>query len=762
MNSVRALFLLVPFALAQGLFAAVTPPPVPPDRPRLYLRPTQAAQLAARLDDPVLQPVVRRLQKLAARSPQYHVEWEAVQYLAHPDTPRGRALIAEILPLLKASRLPEGVGACRITGRMMVTGAMVYDWLYPLLTKEEKQAFVTELVRLARTQECGYPPTRGGAITGHGSEAMMLRDLLSAGIAIHDEYPEMYDLVASRIVREHVPARNWFYPGNAHHQGDSYGPYRFQWDMFALFIFDRLGAGNIFDPGQRFVPYSWLYLTRPDGQRLRGGDTFKDGNPPGAPWGEEISTLLTASYYGDGVLLGQFLQQGGVSDDEAIFEFLWRDPQLASRPAATLPLSRYFGSPFGWMVARTGWDKDAVIAEMKINEYNFTNHQHLDAGAFQIYHEGALAIDSGIYQRGPAGEYGGPHLKNYSWRTIAHNSLLVYDPAETFNSGQGAFTQGYVNDGGQRLPNGRAEPRTLDALLDPQNGYHTGRVLAHGFGPDAQVPDYTLLQGDITAAYSGKVRTVTRSFVFLNLRNRAVPAALLTFDRVVSADPSFRKFWLLHALDEPAVSGPAATIDRTAPGGRGRLNVDVLLPAAENATLGKIGGPGREFWVSGTNYPNGIDPARLARSSIEAGAWRLELSPQQPAAEDLFLTVMQVTDQTAGPRWPVRLLEAPGRVGCVLTGPDASWVVLLRKDNERSADPVAFALEGARPGRFLVTDLAAGTWRATRAGGASRTFEVDADSGAGWFEGPAGTWSLAKAAAARAPARQRGGRKQFP
>jgi hypothetical protein len=30
------------------------------------------------------------------------------------------------------------------------------------------------------------------------------------------------------------------------------------------------------------------------------------------------------------------------------------------------------------MVARTGWGQDAVIAEMKVNEYNFVNHQHLE------------------------------------------------------------------------------------------------------------------------------------------------------------------------------------------------------------------------------------------------------------------------------------------------------------------------------------------------------------------------------------------------
>jgi hypothetical protein len=122
--------------------------------------------------------------------------------------------------------LADRQDACRETGRMMVTGAIVYDWLYPLLTKEDKQAFVAELVRLAKTQECGYPPTRQGSITGHSSEAMIMRDMISAGIAIYDEFPEMYRLAAGRFFREHLPARNWLYNGHAYHQGDFPGPGR--------------------------------------------------------------------------------------------------------------------------------------------------------------------------------------------------------------------------------------------------------------------------------------------------------------------------------------------------------------------------------------------------------------------------------------------------------------------------------------------------------------------------------------------------------
>lgn len=740
MKSQFATVLLV-VACASALRAgeAPAPPAVPPEHPRLYLRAADVAQLPARLNHPVLAPVAARLERMARKSPQFSAEWRALQYLVKPDAPAGRALIADTLRLLQTCELPDKHDACRVTGRMMVTGAIVYDWLYPLLTPADRRAFIQELVRLAKTQECGYPPTRQGSITGHSSEAMIMRDLLSAGIAIHDEFPELYALAAGRFVREHLPARNWFYPGGAYHQGDSYGVHRYSWDLFPLFIFDRLGAGNVYHPAQQSVPYSWIYTTRPDGQRLRAGDTFANSAPPGQPWNEYGGTMLAASYYHDGVLLSQALQQGAFSDNEVLFELLWRDPDLQPQPLAGLPLSRYFGSPFGWMVARTGWGEDAVVAEMKINEYNFANHQHLDAGAFQLYARGALAIDSGLYQGGSSGDYGSPHGKNYYWRTIAHNALLIHDPAEKFTP-----KGDYGNDGGQRLPNGRAEPRELADLLAPEKGYRTGRVLAHGFGPDAQQPAYTLLQGDLTAAYSGKVKAVQRSFVFLNLGDARVPAALIVFDRVVSTDPAFRKFWLLHTLEEPRLQGARATVDRTAGSARGRLELDVVLPAGDNAVCATVGGPGHEYWVFGQNFANDVDPARRARSALETGDWRIEVSPRRAAAEDLFLTVMQTTDRTAPGRLPVQRLEAGDWVGCALAAPAATWVVLSRRDQARSDQPVSFTLPAGPRGRMLVTHLTAGRWRAVPAAGPAQVIAVTEAAGAAWWEGSAGTWTLAR------------------
>ncbi len=713
--------------------------PVPPsNRPRLYLRPEHVSELRARRDNAVLAPIVQQLRHLASRREQLKLEWDAVEYLIDGDRKSGRQTVEATLALLKKSELPDRNDACRVTGRIMVTGAIVYDWLYPLLTEDEKQEFIRELIRLAKTLECGYPPTGQGSVTGHSSEAMIMRDMISAGIAIYDEYPDMYELAAGRFFREHLPARNWIYDGNAYHQGDSYGPYRFSWDTFPLWIFDRLGAGNVYNPEQSQVSYLWVYKTRPDGQRLRAGDTFMHSRSRTAPWGVGAGAMLVASYYGDGTLLSHYRDQDGNRDNEVIFEFLWRDVDLEPKPIADLPRTRYFGPPFGWMVARTGWDDRSVIAEMKINEVNFANHQHLDAGAFQIYYQGALAIDSGVYT-GSSGRYGSPHCRNYYWRTIAHNCLLIHDSDEASRS-----RGGYGNDGGQRLPNGRREPRTLDMLLDPENGYRTGKVLAHGFGPDQHTPDYSLLKGDITAAYSDKVREVVRSFVFLNLRDEQTPAAIVVFDRVVSSDPDFKKYWLLHSMEEPQVSDSGVTIDRTEHGQQGRLVLNTLLPELSNRETETIGGPGKEYWAFGQNFANDQDPGRLERSSMELGSWRIQVSPEGASAENLFLNVMQVTDWRSGRAFPVERVNVGPMVGCRIHGPECDWVVLFRRDGHRADRAVSLHLPGQRPCRILITDLDQGMWRAKRAGGEAVTLRVSGESAAAWLQAKAGEWHISK------------------
>jgi len=158
-----------------------------------------------------------------------------------------------------------------------------------------------------------------------------------------------------------------------------------------------------------------------------------------------------------------------------------------------------------------------------------------------------------------------------------------------------------------------------------------------------------------------------------------------------------------------------------------------------------VGGPGREFWVFGTNYTNDPDPKRLERGSMELGAWRIEVSPKTPAAEDLFLNVMQVTDRDSGARLPVRRLDRDDRVGCLIECPGNDRLVSFRRDGRRSGESVVLDVPAGGPCNALVADLEPGAWYVHREGEAkARRIEVSEDLGAAWYELDAGRWTLGR------------------
>ncbi|MFB3828363.1 MAG: heparin/heparin-sulfate lyase HepB [Bryobacteraceae bacterium] len=695
--------LFIAFLLAAGVpdaawmdVGGVRVPEPPKEHPRLYLRARDLPDLERRTT--ALKPAWDDLQRLARSNAQISVEVDALRYLLGRDADLARRTLASALELITRAEFDlKKQDITRPIGRMLVTGAIAYDWCYAALTPEHKRAFQEQMLRLARQLECGYPPRAIGSVTGHGSEWMIMRDMLSAGIALYDEFPEMYRLAAARFFGQHLPARNYWYAGHAFHQGSSYAETRFVSEMYPLWIFDRLGAGNVYSPSQQFVPYNWIYMRRGDGQLLRSGD--------GQSKEPKLRSLLCASYYGDPYVMADYLRAPGIDPMSKIFEFLWADPDLKPRPVSELPLSRYFGEPYGWLVARTGWDANSVVAEMKTNIYNFVNHQHPDAGAFQIYWKGPLAIDSGVYQG-----YGSPHHSNYHKRTIAHNTLLVYDPSEKFTWGRGDLR----NDGGQRLCNNWRETRTIEDLLNPANGYRTGEVLGRAVS-DA----WSYMKSDITAAYGPKVKQAVRSFAFLNLESARTPAALIVFDRVVSAAPEFRKYWLLHSMGEPQVSGNTTVVSR--------LVNQTLTP--EDSEIEKVGAPGKEFWVFGENFP--IE--RPLPADYEAGAWRVQISPRRPAAEDLFLNVMQMTEDRPA---PVSYLQAPGLAGARV----GDRVVWFARSGQRAAS-VSFTLKTAA--KCLVADLAEGTWQIWRDGRIVRpAVEVSGETGALYFDAAPGAYTL--------------------
>lgn len=744
--------------------------PLPPlEHPRLFVRSWEIPALKEKMAHSEGKRILRKMEKASVprtaaeeakekdRGFRYYakmrgltskVQLQALDYLVNGDSLQARAAITSMLDTLRKTDFGTKNDLSRASGTMMMIGGMVYDWCYDRMTVPERQDYIKEFVRIAGTMECHYPPKRTEPIAGHSSEWMILRDMLSCGIAIYDEYPDMYNYVIRMLFEDYIPVRNFTYAGENYHQGSGYVTVRFTNDLNSLWILDKMGAGAIYDPSQQYVLYDLIYRRRPDGQMMPAGDV----NPArrDRPQNYSMPAMLAASYYDDPYLAYEYDRKPDVEPHMLMLELLWRDFDLKGKAPSDLPLTRYSGTPFGWMIARTGWGKNSVIAEMKVNEHFYGNHQHMDGGAFQIYYKGPLAIDSGSYQ-GSSGGYNSPHNKNYFKRSIAHNSLLVYDPQEKFacwNYGGGDKTEFAANDGGQRMPGDRWDTcRSFESLLS--DSYTVGKALAHGFGPDSQTPEYSYLKGDITKAYTAKVEDVRRSFVFLNLEPEGnadrnpdgvttdVPAVLIVYDHVVSADPSFKKYWLLHSIEEPQTGKQEFTVMRSKDGDTGKLHCSVLLPQADIET---VGGHGKEFWVFGENYPNAAttrpDPCN------ERGSWRVEVTPREEAKEDCFLNVIQVMDNKCK-ELTVQRIDAEKVVGALV----ADRIVMFSRDSRQLSDSFTFEIPktAGKEVKVLLTDLAEGEWNIRRNNKpVMDQVHVTAESGTTYFTASPGKYTIGR------------------
>lgn len=728
---------------------SITPPPV---HPRLFLRSEDIPVIKKNMTQGRVAKAWEKMQERANEVtgllPQDSkdnysepvltaIQANALKYAVDKDGIAGQRAVEAITNFMNTVKFKSGGDVTRDIGFTIMTVSIVYDWCYDIMKDEHRALFREKMKKFASTMEIGYPPVKQGAITGHGSEDQIMRDLISAGIATFDEDPSIYQWTAGRFFADFIEPRNYYYQGGMVHQGDSYGPERFRREIIAAWIFKRMVGGDVFSADQGKVPYHWIYARRPDGQLLRDGDTFESKwKKVGEYWAHGNEDMMVANYYKDPYNLFEYLKglkYGGQADE--LWTVLFDDPNFESgKPHTELPLTRYFEHPYGTMIARTGWQDGMtsgdVVAEMKIGGYYFGNHAHFDAGKFQIYYKGSLAADSGVYD-----EYNSQHHKNYHRRTIAHNSMLVYDPDETFIY----QNKQVANDGGQRISNGGNEPKDMNMWMDPASGYEVAKVLSRKFGPDEKVPEFSYLKGDLTKAYSSKIEDFKRSFVFLNLKNQEHPAALIVFDKVTAANPDFKKTWLLHSLEEPQIVGNTATVTKTGYEYNGKLVNQTILPASDNLSLIKVGGTGKEYLVGEENQA--LSPKKkFDLDTYEAGAWRIEVSPKNASRTDVFLNVIQVMDNVGGPQ-PLQTQKVKGDS---VTGVKiADRVVLFAENGELMKDKASFKVEGSEARlSYLATDLNAGLWTVEKDGKVVGQYEVQEAENVLYFSGGAGEYTL--------------------
>ncbi|MCI0921980.1 carbohydrate-binding protein [Sphingobacterium rhinopitheci] len=630
------------------------------------------------------------------------IEAKAFYYLMTKDEKIG----LEAVQLTKSyvSRVSFGnlLDITREIGRTIHITAEVYDWCYDLMNKEDLAFLRNNLMRLAMDMEIGWPPFLQPIVNGHGAEAQIKRDLLSMAIAIYDEDPIPYQYCAYTVLEELVPMRKFEYQSPKHNQGINYGAYRINWDFHAAWLYKRMIGKEIFDPNIKNTGDYWLYFRLPDGQMLRDGDHSLRSTPGTYDYWQinPTSFFMNYSYSDNPYLKHSFEKMNSTSVNPVLF-LLLNDPQLKAQPLPdSYPLSKDFGPILGGMVNRTGWEDNIksnnVVAEIKGGGYYFSNHQHNDPGAIQIYHRGFQVADLGQYKF-----YGTPYDLNFNKRSVSHSMMLAIDSTEKI----GAIPS---NDGGTRMF--RKIPNSPQELID-NVGHHNGTVLSAATGDR-----FNYFAVDLKSAYSAKIENYQRNYVFINTNREDVPALIILLDQMETSRPDIKKYWQVNTLNRPQLEG----------NNRIRLNssrdslyantyIEFLYPNADALTT-KILAQEDAHNVFGYQ----VSPPVLGQ--IESDGHRVLVSPIKEEVKNQFLSVFQMADANHKPL-AVKYHKENSYDYIAID----KFLVLMHQGYDLNKNPLNISIDHKDCQDVYITGLHKGMWQlATKKGKVIETIEVKA------------------------------------
>ena len=650
-----------------------------------------------------------------------------------------------------------GDDASRYHGYIMYTAAEVYDWCKPLLSATDKDQIIRGVVEKCCTGKTGdgsknkisvgYPPISDQTFTGTSSELMILRDYLSFAIAIYDEDPSWYNYIASGVLERFVPGRVYYFESGMTHQGVSnYVRIRHVGDLFAAWLLHTATGNNPYT-GIENTMISVLGNQLPDGTSV-----FKDGdgNNPKIQYYSSLALMASAICEKGGfehnadVLYTWFCELNGGIDTHSkstlyettyatFFVFALQGQERNADKYEGLDAIQYNGSPLGQMISRSEWgNANAAATYMKIKERHTSNHEHNDAGTFQIYYKGLLTGDSGIY-----GGLTSNHYEYYHTATVAHNGILVYDPSQA-STLDGCYT------GGQREPGPKASGGHWENWLNNVTGnYDSGKVTGVQYGyKDAaeKLAKYAYIAGDVTAAYDTdtQVTHVERRMLTVYTDNADFPMVFFVYDDVEAKSAGFETKFLLHVNteDAPTVDGNTVTISN----GEGQL---VLTCLTSYARIDELGG---RVYDASNNYDSAassnylVNGKQLESGTKEDGSWgRVEIVSTEKATK--MLNVIYVTDAGQTKTAPAITRITGTNVEGGVFGNTAAVFMTSRT---RVSTAQSFTVSGSGDMDYYVSGVAAGVWTVS-VGGTTQTVTATDDGGMLVFTAPAGTVTITPA-----------------
>ena len=495
--------------------------------------------------------------------------------------------------------------------------AIAYDWLHDALSSDLREKVLQVMDAYASKLETNSYVRRPQPFNNHYHTPVT--GIFLAGLAMYWEHPNAkkhLEFALSRHLNYSIPI--FRYHNGCWHEGYEYMRYPIMDMLYFMEAWKTATGTDLFQEERWFenIAYFTIHNTLPDDTWNRMCDCnrphlWKDAlEEPTFSWMAKIASEYH-NPYAQWFVNHKLRNGAGMYPRNMWQAILWYDPSIPERPVELLPKTAFFPS-LGLLVHRSGWNPHDLWISFKCGDH-YDYHDHYDQNSFVIFKGAQLAIDSGYYD-------GTSHVRNYYHRTIAHNTVVIFDPNEKFHHAVES------NDGGQRIVGYGPTARSLEEWLSNRERWETGDM------KKLEVcKEYVYALGDATKAYSqSKLKLFQREFLIV--KNKYI----FVFDRVVSTKPEFKKTWLLHTVKKPEIDKWLVVVENTNPVNNVKGKLFSITAFWYNYTITLVGGSGKEFYVNGKNYPI----TGYIRPYNEPGAWRVEVSPRTKSNTDIFAHIL--------------------------------------------------------------------------------------------------------------------------
>ena len=407
-------------------------------------------------------------------------------------------------------------GNDQVHREIVLSSATTYDWIYNLLSEDEKRTALTMILDRAQTIADdvlydAYPITtrpydsHGWTVNGYLgiiAIALLHDDVTINGTVVSQKAQEWFNTIVPAYLNL---SPVWGGEDGGWGNGEGY----WQWSsIFGKRFLDTLYTATGFNPYQKayFRNESWypLYMI-PAGSKT---GAFGDGSD-GINIANVNATVLRNAQLQQNPVMNWYAKQSNY-DFGNFMTYLYEDENLPVRPPFEMPTAKYF-EQIGTVAMHSSLiDPKRISFYFKSSPFGSLNHSHADQNSFKMKAFGEeLTVDGGFYD-----DYVTPHYQQYAKHTFAKNAI-TYD--------------------GKKGQNTNEQSRMGDMRA-------SGRIT--GFATNK---DFDAAVGDATAAYNtnlGKpgLDLAQRSIIYVK------PGAFVVIDNLDAREPGGSSFeYWLHA-----------------------------------------------------------------------------------------------------------------------------------------------------------------------------------------------------------------------